>query len=273
MQSLLTTVVHRPYVFVFLAAFLTIGFLNRGLGRTLLFLVLGYSIAFLSEFSSIRNGFPYGMYHYVYENLEGEILLGGVPVWDSLSYSFLAYAAYETAEYFRPPPTPSLVPQKGAASLRRGRGGGLITGAILMVLLDVVVDPLAVRGEKWFLGKIFYYPEGGIYFGVPLSNFAGWFFVALAIIGSYQFLEKMIFKSPPPLERRAQRVGAHLIAPLLGPRFSWGILVFNLTITFWIGEWALGLTGFLIHLAAGVILISVLFFLSRRTRAPSESRR
>ena len=30
-------------------------------------------------------------------------------------------------------------------------------------------------GDRWFLGRMYYYPEGGIYFGVPLSNFVGWF--------------------------------------------------------------------------------------------------
>lgn len=43
-----------------------------------------------------------------------------------------------------------------------------------MMLLDVVLDPLAVQGDRWFLGRVFYYPGGGDYFGVPLVNFAGW---------------------------------------------------------------------------------------------------
>ena len=54
-----------------------------------------------------------------------------------------------------------------------------------MMLLDVVIDPLAVRGERWFLGHVFYYPEGGVYFGVPLSNFVGWALVGWAIVGGY----------------------------------------------------------------------------------------
>lgn len=232
MQSLVTTILQRPYVFAFLASFLAIGIVNRGLGRTFLFLVLGFFTAWLSEYSSIRNGFPYGMYHYIYENLQGEILLGGVPVWDSLSYSFLAYASYETAVYFIGP---------------MGRIG--LIGPILMVLLDVVVDPLAVRGDRWFLGKIFYYPEGGTYFGVPLSNFFGWFLVALAIIGGYSFLEKLLFKSSPPLRR-----------PILGPLFYWGILAFNLVITFWIGELFLGAAGAALHLTSA----AVLFVLARQ---------
>ena len=40
-----------------------------------------------------------------------------------------------------------------------------LTG-VLMMWLDLVIDPLAVRGDRWFLGRIFYYPEPGRYFGV-----------------------------------------------------------------------------------------------------------
>jgi putative membrane protein len=243
-DALLLTLQNRPYVFAFLIAFLVIGILNRGRGRTLLFLALGFSIAYASEYSSIRNGFPYGMYHYVYENLRGELVVGGVPLWDSLSYSFLAYAAYEYAAFF--------VGRIGPIGLTQ-RSWALWVGPILMVLLDIVVDPLAVQGERWFLGRIFYYPEGGAYFGVPLTNFGGWLVVALAIFLSYTFLEKRLFKTPPP-ER----------APILGPLFYWGILAFNFAITFWIGEWKLGLIGLTLHL----ILLAALFSLRRQRKGP-----
>ncbi len=195
------------------------------------------------------------MYHYVHENLQGELMLWGVPLWDSLSYSFLAYAAYEYGDYFKPPPSPLLseaVPT--CRGIKEGVGGGIVA-AFLMVFLDVVVDPLAVQGERWFLGRIFYYPEGGEYFGVPLTNFAGWLLVALTILFSFSYLEKLFFKKPPP--RRA---------PLLGPLFYWGILAFNFSITFWIGEWKLGLIGLGLHLAVLIALI-------RRLSAPSSPRR
>ena len=222
-MQLLTTLQHRPYVFAFLVAFLAIGILNRGLTRTLLLLVIGYTIAFLSEFSSIRNGFPYGLYHYVYENLRGELLLGGVPVWDSLSYAFIAYASLETAAFFR---------------LRHP----ILVAAILMTLLDVIIDPLAVRGNRWFLGRIFFYPEPGLYFGVPLTNFFGWFLVALAIFSLYRLAEIRFNLPPPPLR-----------APWLGAAFYASIALFNLAITFWIGEWVLGAVGAGVGLALLVI--------------------
>ncbi|QQR79716.1 MAG: carotenoid biosynthesis protein [Deltaproteobacteria bacterium] len=236
-EILLTTLLHRPYVFAFLISFLIIGFLNRGILRTFLFLTLGTTIAFLSEYSSIRNGFPYGMYHYLPEAMKGEWIVGGVPVWDSLSYSFLAYAAYETASYFYP------TQDKSGWHLP-------ILSSLLMVMIDIVVDPLAVRGGRWFLGEIFYYPTGGLYFGVPLTNFAGWLLVALCIFSSYHFIEQKIFSKPPPQRR-----------PQLGVQFYWGILIFNFIITFWLREWVLGATG----LGMQLLSIGVLKLFSKKS--------
>ena len=39
--------------------------------------------------------------------------------------------------------------------------------AFLFAFIDMVIDPVALRGDRWFLGKIYYYPDPGIHFGVP----------------------------------------------------------------------------------------------------------
>lgn len=204
----LTTLQHRPYVFVFLFFFLLFGFIQLGVKRTLLFLFLGWTIAFASEASSIRNGFPYGDYQYVYENLKGELLLWGVPLWDSLSYTFLAYASYTTALLFR------------FSAFKT-----LLLASLLMVGLDIIIDPITVLGDQWFLGRIYYYPNGGIYFGVPLSNFAGWALVAFCIIGIYQWIEKNILKEVRTGEGLNVYYGFLLYA---------GVFIFNWAITLYL---------------------------------------
>ena len=242
MQSIVTTLYHRPYVAAFLVAFLVIGILNRGVTRTLLLLVIGYTVAFLSEFCSIRWGFPYGMYHYIYENMPGELMLGGVPVWDSLSYVFMAYASWEMA-HLGPHPQPLIRPLYPSGTSPPTSGGvprRRVRAALLMMLLDIVTDPLAVRGDRWFLGKIFYYPHGGFYFGVPLSNFAGWFLVGLVIFSIYSILEKKFCPLPSAGEGGPAQRGR---VRALGPLFYLSIMLFNLAITFWIGEWKLGITS------------------------------
>ena len=94
---ILHTILVRPYVFLFLAAYLVLSISSWGWRRSFAFLLFGYLIAWASEAASIRTGFPYGWYFYRYENLEGEWLNAGVPVWDSLSYVFLCYAGLELA--------------------------------------------------------------------------------------------------------------------------------------------------------------------------------
>ncbi|HXY61765.1 MAG TPA: carotenoid biosynthesis protein, partial [Nitrospirota bacterium] len=77
---LLDTLLLRPYVFVFLAVYLAGCSLHLGLKRALLFGIAGYAIAWLSEFSSIHNGFPYGHYYYLNGTMGKEIWVLGVPL-------------------------------------------------------------------------------------------------------------------------------------------------------------------------------------------------
>ena len=87
----------RPYVFIFLGAYLLIAIWHLGAGRALAFLVLGYLISWAAEFCSINFGFPFGEYLYIPATLDREIWVAGVPFMDSLSYVFLAYASYSLA--------------------------------------------------------------------------------------------------------------------------------------------------------------------------------
>jgi putative membrane protein len=108
-----------------------------------------------------------------------------------------------------------------------------------MMMLDVVIDPVAVMGERWFLGRIFYYPDGGRYFGVPLSNFAGWWIVGTAGIGTYLWLAG---------DAAGRRPGR-------GVALYYAVLAFNLAVTAWLGEWRLLATGTALHVVLGLVLV------------------
>ena len=97
MHLLLSTIALRPYVFIFLASFLFIAIVNFGLRTTLLFTVLTYAVSLACEWSSIHNGFPFGLYHYIDATRAREIWVFGVPFMDSLSFTFLAFASYTVA--------------------------------------------------------------------------------------------------------------------------------------------------------------------------------
>jgi len=109
----------------------------------------------------------------------------------------------------------------------------LFLSTVLFVLQDVLIDPVALRGSQWFLGQIYYYPDKGVYFGVPLSNFLGWFLVGLAIIYCFQKLDLKIGWS----ELRAKNI-------LMGPVCYFINMLFILFITFYIREYLMGLISF-----------------------------
>ena len=227
------TLVLRPYVFAFLAVFLGAGARDLGLRRALGFLLWGFAVAFGAEWASTRVGVPFGLYHYTGLTRGAELYLSNVPFFDSLSFPFLAYAAFCVARWALPP--------------RDAIGRVAIAGAAMM-LLDVVIDPLAVRGERWFLGRVFYYPTGGAYFGVPLSNFAGWLVVGWTIVGGYVAATSRRL----PASKRA-REGS----PRRGIALYGGVLVFNLALTWWIGETRLFIAGIMVHSGSFLLLYGV----------------
>ena len=255
MDLLIGSLLLRPYVFLFLAAFLVAGHRDLGLRRTLLFGAVVWPIVWLAEFCSTRVGIPFGLYHYTGITRGQELYVAGVPFFDSLSFTFLAYAAFCLARFAlagRQVSAPALV---------------LLAG-FLMMMLDVVIDPSAVRGDRWFLGRIFYYPDGGVYFGVPLSNFAGWWIVGAASIGVYCCIGGLAAGSdrgwpgtgargsgPQTTDARgsgSQTTDAR-VADVRGGRVGagialyYGVLGFNLAVTAWIGEWRLLAAGLVLH--------------------------
>lgn len=226
------TVVLRPYVVGFLAVFLLAGARDLGYARTLGFLLWGLLVPLVAELSSTRVGLPFGVYHYTGATAGAELFLSNVPFFSPLSFPFLAYASFCLARRAL---------GRGGAGSRAGRLRLVALSGALMTLLDVVIDPLAVRGGSWFLGHIFFYPEGGIYFGVPLSNFAGWLLVGWATVGGYVWAAG----------------DTRLGSPRLGIALYYLVLAVNLTVTLWIGELLIAGAGIVVHIAVFLLLYSV----------------
>lgn len=234
---MITMLLVRPYVFVFLLAFMVLAIHRKGLKVSLFFLVSGYLIALASEASSIRNGFPYGWYFYLYENMPGEPMVFGVPVWDSLSYSFLCFAGLSLEEERKPIMT-SIWHRVGMS-------------ALWVMILDMVIDPVAHLGDQWFLGKIYYYEDPGFFFDVPMSNFLGWFGVAFAII----LCNVLVYENLCKLLKYKRN-----ILDIWGvPLFYFGIALFNMAITLYLKQFLL--------LAAQILLVAFPLFLFYRGRA------
>jgi putative membrane protein len=257
------TVLLRPYVFAFLAAYIVAGWRHIGLKRTLAYIPAGYAIAWISEFSSIHWGFPYGDYFYIQSTAGRELWVFGVPFMDSLSYVFLSYCSYSLAVFLMSP----LALRSGNLVVLetpriRCSWHTLILGAFFFVLLDIVIDPVALLGEKWFLGKIYGYRYEGLYFGIPMSNFAGWLLVGAVLTAALQALDRMHFLD----SRLSLPVNRLSWMRLLGPALYFSVLMFNIAVTFSIGEMLLGLVDLLLFSA---LLVPMVFFTIHKNSALS----
>jgi len=221
-----------------------------GVFRSLIFTASTYLIAFGCEYSSTRNGFPFGIYTYIDTTRNQELWISNVPFWDSLSFVFLSYFSWLLAGFI----------VANGRDLNKGLTARVTPwfGGVLMTLLDVVIDPVALQGHKWFLGQIYFYPHEGFYFGVTAANFAGWFFVGFATQWVFIWLLRIL----PGLAK-----------PFRTPdwNFIWGVyavyagvFVFNLAITIAIRDYALAMASTAVMV---VTLTFVGFFLRDKTRS------
>ncbi|WP_298271968.1 carotenoid biosynthesis protein [Geobacter sp.] len=249
------TVTMRPYVFAFFAAYLVAAVPHLGWRKVALFTVAGYLTSFVSEFSSINTGIPYGWYYYIDTTSARELWIAGVPFFDSLSYVFLAYCSYATALFVVSPVKAwrwNLVTLETRA-IRRSFSV-LFLGSLFQVFLDIVVDPVALQGRRWFLGQIYGYREAGTHFGVPLSNYLGWWLVSFVMIFVLQVIDRRVGAG----RKKPAGVSDLPFRPLYGPVLYLSVIAFNLGVTVWIGERLMALTGlfiFVLPLAIAAVTI------------------
>lgn len=119
--------------------------------------VIGLGIFALGiEATSIVTGWPYGYFEYG-TNLG--LKLGGLVPWTVT----LAWPPLVIGSWY-------LLPQQLATWKK------IVLAAVLLVLLDLVLDPGAVALQMWS------WQNPGIYYQIPWSNFGGWFITGL--IGS-----------------------------------------------------------------------------------------
>ncbi|MCA8914815.1 MAG: carotenoid biosynthesis protein [Planctomycetes bacterium] len=239
MGALFYSIWHRPYVFVFLLAFLAFSWMEQGKLRTGIWLVTGYLVALTAEWCSVNPAIriPFGYYVYHDDVLANDLAIFGVPFFDSLSFAFLSYVSFSFAQFFMSPLwRRGFDYQRVTSRGIRNSPVTLLLGAALMMVIDIIVDPVAHLGRHWFLGDIYHYPSPGYHFDVTMANYAGWFVVGWVIIFINQRVDAF-------LANRELASGRELKLPyvpakgLFAPLFWAGILLFNLGVTAWLG-WA-----------------------------------
>jgi putative membrane protein len=140
----------------------------------------GYAI----ETTGVATGFPYGPFYY--GDALGPKVAGLVPYLLPLSWVPLVLGAVGAT-------TPTV--PGGKAVSRRRHVLWVLSAAVLLTLVDGVLDPGAVSLGFWV------WPNGGPYYGVPVSNYLGWLFsssVAAAIL--LVFGHRRWERVPPPPE-------------------------------------------------------------------------
>ena len=137
-----------------------------------MFFAIVFVTASVFENIGVLTGFPFGAYHYT-DKLGTMLLL--VPVSINIAYFQMLYICWNLSEAFL-----------GSHSNRLS--GALFyikpaVAAFLMVMWNLCFDPfMSTLHEYWI------WEEGGAYFGVPLTNFAGWYlcvFVMLLLFSLY----------------------------------------------------------------------------------------
>lgn len=254
---LISTVFYRPYVFIFLFIFLIVAVYTMGWRRTVSFTLITWFVAFSAEWYSTRYGFPFGPYRYLENTRTIELYISNVPFMDSLSFTFLLYASNALALCLV---LPTLKGDRSTALAddleHRHSTSVILLSAFLFAWIDAVIDPLSVRGDRWFLGKIFVYPNGGIYFGVPISNFLGWVVVGLVSLTLFKSIDQWMIT---PLEDRLAYLRNSWPKILGGVFLYYIVLAFNLMMTFQIKEPLLGTAGIFVHLPVLIWLLIKLF--------------
>jgi uncharacterized membrane protein len=139
---------------------------NRLGGRTMLvFFSITFIVSWCYESLSIATGFPFGNYHYT-ANLGPK--LGTVPLLIMPAYFAMCYVSWTLAHVVL-----DKWDQKSDQMLRFAIP---LIASFIMVMWDMCMDPArATVKQAWI------WHGGGGYFGVPFSNFLGWFLCVYTI--------------------------------------------------------------------------------------------
>ena len=144
-----------PFVFALIH-----GVCNYRFRDILVFLAITLIVSNLLENCSILTGFPFGHYYYT-DYLGAKLFL--VPVSISLAYFGMGYLSWMLARVV-------------LGNVEQRMAGHFIytvplLAGFLMVSWDLTFDPIASTIlHSWI------WQQGGSYYGVPFSNFIGWFF-------------------------------------------------------------------------------------------------
>ncbi len=148
---------------------------TRGLKTALLFFVSGAVISLGTELIGTATGLLFG--NYTYTERMGYKLFGLVPWLIPVAWCSMLYPAWCVVRF--------LLSQLPIANRKHISYWLLAIGlsALALTTWDLSLDPRMVQDGNWI------WHDGGIYFGVPLSNYFGWVVTALLVYLVWGVLE------------------------------------------------------------------------------------
>ena len=186
----------------------------------LIFFSLSFAITWSTESLSIATGFPFGQY--AYTDLLGD-KLGQVPLMIMPAYFFVGYLAWTMgcmllgeAGFFAP-----LDAHQTTFGWRmrifvwlkirhtiwlKKRNIVLVplVASVLMVFWNACFDPIMSTVEGNWIWK-----NGGPYFGVPISNFFGWFVTVYLVFQCFALYLAIFFRMTSPAAHLATSLVAN----------------------------------------------------------------
>jgi uncharacterized membrane protein len=159
--------------------------LRIGWKRAALLLALTFGISLLFESVGVATGLVYGPYHYTAKL--GYKFLGLVPLLIPLAWFMMMYPAYVIAVRLIPSTWKTGQWRLGVAAL----------GGIAMTAWDLTMDPLMVAGKYWI------WDVKGVYFGIPLQNYWGWWLTTFITFALFLWLTRAKPEAPDRYDHQA----------------------------------------------------------------------
>ena len=159
--------------------FIIHGALFWGVLNIVIFLTITFIVSLLLEIIGSKTGYVFGgKYHYNNDNTPGFILFG-IPILIPIAWFGIIYMSINFCNYI----TNVRFPFEDSIN-----HFFIILTAIFVMLLDLVLDPLAVDEKRWN------WELPGIYYGIPILNFLGWLLVPLLILLIFQHCSYSVIK-------------------------------------------------------------------------------
>ena len=148
-----------PPIYLIIAFFVIAYFSLRSWKSAWILVVAGMIFGFLFEFLGTHTGIPVGWYYYDRLGLQ----YAGVSLYVPVMWGIYTFEAY----FF-------------ARQVTKGWRASLLT-AILLVILDLALDPIMTSWNAW----VWVTKTEINWFGIPWTNYVGWFVSSMSIVLVY----------------------------------------------------------------------------------------